>query len=163
MLNDKPLGTNRLSEAAQGVLTWQVPFEPGVLKAVGCKNGKEECEFTLRTAGPAQRIELLPYVKDLRGDGRDICHVEFRIVDAYGVLVPDAAPEVTFTLEGPAKILGIENGDLNSPATGKQGARKAYHGRGLAILQSTSEPGNVRLTARATDLKDASVEIEVRQ
>jgi len=163
MLNDKPLGTNRLSEAAQGVLTWQVPFEPGVLKAVARKNGKQECEFILRTAGPAQRIELLPDVKDLRGDGRDICHVEFRIVDAHGVLVPDAAPEVTFTLEGQAKILGIENGDLNSPETGKLGNRKAYHGRGLAILQSTSEPGNVRLTARATDLKDASVEIEVRQ
>ena len=56
-------------------------------------------------------------------------------------------------LSGPARCgivaaylltgVGIENGDLNSPATGKDGVRNAYHGRGLAILQSTCEPGKV--------------------
>jgi beta-galactosidase len=78
------------------------------------------------------------------------------------VRVPDAAPEIKFTLDGPAKLLGIENGDLNSSATGKDGARNAYHGRGLAILQSTREAGKVRLTATGDGLKEASVEIESR-
>jgi beta-galactosidase len=142
LLNDRPLGTNRLAEAVQGVLSWQVPFEPGVLKAVGRNDGSTVCEFSLRTAGPAQRIELLPETKELRADGRDICHVEFRIVDAQGVRVPDAAAELTFTVVGPAKILGIENGDLNSTATGKDGVRQAYRGRGLAIVQSAG--GRVR-------------------
>lgn len=159
-LNDKPIGTNLLSEAVQGALTWQVPFEPGVLKAVGRRNGISECEFTLTTAGPADRVELLPDVKQFRADGRDICHVEFRIVDARGVRVPDAANELTFTVDGPAKLLGIDNGDLNSPATGKDGVRKAVRGRGLAILQSTLEAGNVRVTARAEGLKEATVEID---
>jgi len=35
-------------------------------------------------------------------DGRDICHLEFRIVDAQGVRVLDAAPELRFALVGPA-------------------------------------------------------------
>ena len=69
-------------------------------------------------------------------------------------------PELTFTMDGPAKIIGIENGDLNSPATGKDGIRKAYRGRGLAIVQSTREAGKVRLTARANGLNEANVEIE---
>lgn len=159
-LNDKPIGTNLLSEAVQGVLSWQVPFEPGVLKAVGRRNGAIECEFTLTTAGPAERIELLPDVKQFRADGRDICHVEFRIVDAQGVRVPDAVNELKFTVEGPAKLLGIDNGDLNSPATGKDGVRKAFRGRGLAIVQSTRESGKVRVTARAEGFKEATVEID---
>jgi hypothetical protein len=50
--------------------------------------------------------------------------------------------------------------DLNSPATGKDGVRDAYRGRGLAIVQSGQEPGKVRLTARAAGLKEGSVEIE---
>ena len=66
-------------------------------------------------AGPAQRIEPLPDVKEARADSRDICHVGFRIVDAQGVRVPDAEPELTFTTDGPAKLIGIENGDLNDP------------------------------------------------
>ena len=159
LLNDRPLGTKRLSDAVQGLLTWQVPFDPGVLKAVGGENGKTECEFSLRTAGPAQRLELRPDGNELRADGRDICHLEFRIIDSQGVRVPDAASEVTFSVEGPATILGIENGNLNSPATGKDGVRHAYHGRGLAILQSTREPGQVRVTARANGLREAAVEI----
>lgn len=162
LLNDRPLGTNRLSEAAQGFLTWQVPFEPGALKAVGRKNRSVECEFTLCTAGPAQRIELLPHANKLRADGRDICHLEFRIVDAQGVRVPDADHELTFTADGPAKIIGIENGDLNDPATGKDGIRKAYHGRGLAIVQSTHQAGRVRVRARANGLNEALVEIETK-
>ncbi len=162
LLNDRPLGTNQLSEAAQGLLTWQVPFEPGTLEVVGRKNGNVECEFTLRTAGPAQRIELLPDSNELRADGRDICHLEFRIVDAQGVRVPDAEPELKFTTDGPAKIIGIENGDLNDPATGKDSVRKAYHGRGLAVVHSTHQAGKVRVTARANGLNEAGVEIETK-
>jgi len=143
-------------------LSRQVPFEPGVLKAVGLEHGKAECEFALRTAGPAQRIELLPDGKELRADDRDICHLEFRIVDAQGVRVPDATAELTFTVDGPARLLGVENGDLNSPVTGKDGVRKAHRGGGLAIHQSTGEPGKVRVTARAEGLKEATVEIETK-
>ena len=161
-LNDRPLGTNYLSEAVQGLLIWQVPFEPGLLKAVGLGHGKEECEFALRTAGPAQRIELLPDTRELRADDRDICHLEFCIVDAQGVRVPDAAAELTFTVAGPARLLGVENGDMNSPATGKDGVRRAHHGGGLAILQSTGEPGKARVTARAEGLEAATVEIETK-
>ena len=162
LLNDRSLGTNTLATAVQGVSSWRVPFEPGVLKAVGRKDGSTVCEFSLRTAGPAEQIELLPQTKELRADGRDICHVEFRIVDAQGVRVPDAAAELTFTVVGPAKIIGIENGDLNSAATGKDGVRNAYRGHGLAIVQSAREPGKVRLTARANGLGETTVEIEAK-
>ncbi len=162
LLNGRMLGTNRLSEAKQGALTWQLPFEPGVLEALGLRNGQTESAFTLKTAGRAQRIELLPDVKEMRADGRDICHVEFRVVDAQGVRVPDATQEVKFTIEGPAKLLGVENGDLNSSSTGKDAMRNAYHGRGLAIVQSTHDSGKVRLTVRADGLKEASLEIETR-
>ena len=131
-LNDKEIGTKRLAEAANGVLTWQVPFEPGILKAVGLQEGKAVCEFALATAGPARRIELLPDVTQIRADARDICHVEFRIVDDKGVRVPDAGQEVTFEVAGPAVILGIGNADLNSPDSYKDQVHKAYQGRGLA-------------------------------
>jgi beta-galactosidase len=162
LLNGRPIGTNQPSAAEQGALTWQIPFEPGTLEARGLRKGRMECAFTLKTAGPAQRIELLPEVKELRADDRDICHVEFRVVDAQGVRVPDAGQEVKFTLEGPARLIGIENGDLNSAATGKEAVRNVYHGRGLAFMQSTRDAGKARLTARVDGLKEASVEIEVR-
>jgi hypothetical protein len=160
-LNDRPIGTKRLADAENGALVWQVPFEPGALKAVGRGNGAD-CEFTLQTAGPASRIELLPDVKELRSDGRDICHLEFRVVDAQGVRVPDAAAEVTFTVDGPADLIGIENGELSSPSTGKEASRKAYHGRGLAYIQSRTTTGRITVHATSPGLAPASVVLESR-
>jgi beta-galactosidase len=162
LLNHKSLGTKRLAEAEQGALTWQVPFEPGVLRAVGRTNGSAACDFTLRTAGTARRIVLVPDRQELSADGRDICHLEFQIVDGQGVRVPDATNEVTLTVDGPAELLGIENGDLNSPATGKGPSRNALRGRGLAILQSRITPGTIQVTASATGLDAGQATLNCR-
>jgi len=161
-LNDKEIGTKRLAEAASGVLTWPVPFEPGVLKAVGLQEGKAVCEFALTTAGPARRIELRPDVTGVRANGRDICHVEFRVVDDKGARVPDADQEVSFEIAGPAVILGIGNADLNSPDNYKDQVHKAYQGRGLAILQSTATPGSITLKAAAAGLEPAPLTLVSR-
>ncbi len=158
-LNDRPIGTKRLSEAREGLLTWELPYKPGVLKAVGLNNGKSVCEFALKTAGPATRIELLPDVNRLKANDKDICHVEFRIIDDKGVRVPHAEHELAFIVEGPGNIIGIENGNLNSIEDYKDMMHKAYNGRGLAILQSTREPGTIRLTARADGLKEEFAQI----
>lgn len=120
------------------------------------------CEFVLKTAGAASRIELLPDVTQLAADGRDICHVEFRVVDSQGVRVPDAGNELTFELDGPAEILGIENGDLNNYEDYKDRTRRAYQGRGLAILQSTPLAGKITLKVTLPGLETATVILNSR-
>lgn len=159
-LNGETLGTKQLSEAREGVLTWEVPFKAGVLKAIGRNGGRDRCEFVLKTAGPAARIVLSPDVTHLSADGKDVCHVEFEVVDEQGICVPDAGHEITFNVNGPARIIGIENGDLNSLDDPKDNVHKAYRGRGLVILQAAREPGRVRLTARAEGLAGHDMEIE---
>ncbi len=159
-LNHRLIGTKQLSEATNGALRWTIPYEPGTLRAVGHSNSVELCTFTLQTAGPAHRIELLPDSTRLHADGKDICHLEFRVVDAHGVRVPDAAPEITLTVNDPAKLLGMENGDLNSAEPYQGQTRKVLHGRGLAIFQSTSTGGKIRITATAPGLESATVKLD---
>ncbi len=160
-LNARQIGLKPLTEAVNGNLAWQVPFEPGLLKAEGLKEGKTVAEFSLAAAGAASRIALVPDVTQLAADGKDICHVEFRITDEKGVLVPDASQEVTFEASGPATILAIGNADLNSPDSTKDLTHKAYRGRGLAILQAGREPATVYVTAKAQGLEPASLEIQL--
>src|SRR5262249_35904401 len=81
-LNEQIVGTKSLAEATNGMLRWQVPFQPGTLKAVGRNAGKDVTQFILKTAGAPSRIELLPDNTRLRASARDVCHLEFRIVDA---------------------------------------------------------------------------------
>ena len=86
--------------------------------------------------------------------------MEFQIIDDHGVRIPDAEHELTFELDGPGEILGIENGNISSHEDYKDKIHKAYHGRGLVIIQSKQVPGMIRLTARSDGLKEASVEIK---
>jgi beta-galactosidase len=162
MLNDKSIGTKRLAEADQGFLSWKVPYEPGIIKAIGRKNNSTICEYILRTAGPASRILLLPDVTEMHADGKDICHLEFQIVDDQGVHVPDAQHKLTFEVEGPANIIGIENGNLNSHEDYKDLVHQAYQGRGLAILQSTTAQGRITVKVTSERLKSAQLSLTNR-
>jgi beta-galactosidase len=160
-LNGRVVGTKQLSDATNGALRWALPYQPGTLKAIGHASGTNVCEYMLQTAGAASRIELLPDAMRLQADGKDICHLEFRVVDDQGVRVPDAEPEVTISVNGSVALLGIENGDASSPEPYQESSRKAFHGRGLAILQSTTTAGKVRITATAPGLKSTTAELEI--
>ncbi len=160
-LNGQSLGVKSLSDAVQGMLIWKVGCEPGELKAVGREDGQPVCQFALKTAGEPNRIILSPDVTKLTADGQDICHIAFEIVDEQGVCIYEADHELTFDIEGPAKIIGIENGDLRSIDNPKDSIHKAYHGRGLAILQAARKPGKVRVIARAKGLIEAAFDIDV--
>ena len=98
----------------------------------------------------------------MRADGSDICHLEFCLADDQGIRIPDADQEVTFDVEGPARIIGIENGNLNSIDDPKDHIHKTYRGRGLAILQARRQVGKVRVTARSQGLTPASMEIDIK-
>ncbi len=161
-LNDQPLGTRHLAEAVGGVLVWPVPYAPGVLKAVGAKDGRTLCEFALTTAGPANRIELHPWAPELRADGKDVSQVEFDVVDAQGVRVPDADQELTFELSGPATILGLGNGDPANSEPVRGPAHRVAEGRGLAIIQSSTTPGQITLKVSAPGLQPAVLTLTSR-
>ena len=160
----RPAGRNQIaaSAAQDGVLNWEVPYVPGVLKALGSTRGMPAAEFELRTAEKADRIVLLPDVKELHARDRTICHVEVRVADAQGVRVPDADPTMTFEVTGPAEVLGIGNGDLNSIEDCKDLVHKAYQGRALAILQATGARGAVTLKVTSPGLDPAILTLPAR-
>lgn len=157
VLNDKPIGTKRVADAVEGVLTWSLPYEAGTLKAFGLVKGKPISEFTLQTTGPAARIELIPDATTLAADGNSICHLEYRIVDAGGRRVADAALPVTFELSGPVDLLGLGSGNLSNIEDPHALTHETFQGRGLAILQAKTQAGEVRITASAPGLLPAEV------
>jgi len=157
LLNGRVIGTKKRSEAVNGLWKWQIPFEPGTLKAVGRANGQAVCSYVLKTAGSPARLEVSPDATQLRADGRDVCHVEFKIVDKNGVRVPDADMEVKFDVTGPAKIIGLGNGDLRNSENCQGDTHRAFQGRGLAILQTMGTSGRITLQTSAPGLESATV------
>ncbi len=161
-LNGELLERKSRAQAVQGILSWQVPYEPGRLKAIGYRAGQVVCEFVLKTSGPAYRIALIPDVAQLQASGSDICHLVFQVTDEAGQRVVLDDSEIRFDIQGPGRIIGIGNGNLNDVKSNQDLAHNVYEGRGLAIVQSGFEPGTITITAISQDLKPASVELAVR-
>jgi beta-galactosidase len=134
-------------------IVWNVPYRPGSLKAVAYRNGKPVAEDRQQTAGPPARLVLEVDRTTLQANRRDALHAAVRVVDEKGVLVPDAANRITYSVHGPLKLLGTENGDVLDHTAASSAARKAFMGMCLAIYQSTDEKGVVNLTVSADGLK----------
>jgi beta-galactosidase len=156
-LNGRSLGVKHSADATAGVLSWTVPFAPGVLTATATTAGKAVAEFSLRTAGPARRIELVRDASAVISGGGDTAQLEFRIVDDAGVRVPDSRATVTFEIAGAARILGIGNGDLNNIENPREPVHQAYQGRGLVILQITDPAAPVTIKASSSGLDGATL------
>ncbi|HKW03487.1 MAG TPA: glycoside hydrolase family 2 TIM barrel-domain containing protein [Vicinamibacterales bacterium] len=158
-LNLRPLGKKSRADAVDGVLHWEVPFEPGVLRAIARNGGRLVEDFTLTTAGDASHIQLVPDVTSIAADNEAVVHIEYRIVDNRVTRVPTANNAVTFEVQGPARVLGIGNADLNDPASGAGLLHRAFQGRGLAILQSSGTPGTITVRASSPGLESTTITI----
>jgi beta-galactosidase len=83
------------------------------------------------------------------------------VVDSAGVVLPTAGHLVRFTVEGPARLLAVGNGNPADHGPSQARERRAFHGLLLAMVQSGPETGRVRVTARADGLPPATVDIRV--
>jgi beta-galactosidase len=142
-------------------LSWTVPYQPGTLRAVGTKDGKQIVS-EITTAGDPAAISLTVDREAIRADRQDVAHVIVKILDAQGRISPLAANEVTFDVQGEGKLIGLDNGDPQSHEDYKGKTRKAFSGMCLAIVQSTAKPGQIRITASSAGLKPGNVAVTTR-
>jgi len=137
-------------------LTWKVPYSAGELKAVARRGGRIVATDVLRTAGAPHTVRLTPDRKSLRADGRSLAFVTAEVVDARGVVVPDAEHLITFDVRG-GSLAGLDNGREESAERYQASTRTAFHGKALAIVRSGTRAGALRVTARVAGLRTSTV------
>ena len=140
-------------------LAWDVPYQPGVLKAVAKRGGQIVASDEVATAGPPARIALSVDRSRIQADGQDLAFFTVRALDAAGHVCPDAETLVQFDIHGPGKLIAVGNGNPISHEDFQATRRKAFHGLCLAIIKAGREPGLIRLSASADGLKGDTVEI----
>ncbi len=179
-LNGRSLGEKRLEFPAQGTsggwnsyaeplvhptttdmhLSWDVPYEPGVLQAVGKRrDGTVGCHAEIRTSGPPAAIRLSADRDSITTGSGDVAHLTFEVVDSAGTVVPTADNVVTIRAAGGTPLV-VDNADLMDLDPYRPDRRRAFNGRGLAILRA-EKPGVIRVSASADGLSPASVRLQV--
>jgi beta-galactosidase len=158
-LNGQLLETKKLADTQKLSLRWKVPFQAGVLKAEGFKNGKLVAADEVKTAGDPAKIELIADRKNIKAGSKDLSFITVKITDENGVLVPNADNLVHFEVEGEGLIAGVGNGNAMSqePAKGKE--RRAFSGMCQVVIQSSQKKGNITLRATSLGLTDSIIQL----
>jgi beta-galactosidase len=179
-LNGRSLGEKRLEFPAQGTsggwnsyaqpvvrattadlhLSWDVPYQKGVLKAAGKRrDGAVACNDQVSTTGEPAALRLVPERQTITtGDG-DVALVAIEVVDAAGQVVPMANNSVQVDVRG-ATLLALDNADLQDLAPYRVSQRNAFNGRALAILRP-QRTGPIQIRAKSSGLKEAVLSITV--
>ena len=157
-LNGQSLGRKPAVQSTNYVFNWNVPFQPGELKALGTRGG-QTVEARLVTAGALARVELVADRTQLAADGRDVAHVEVRLVDAKGVVVPNTNVFCTAKVGGAGRLLGLDNGDQSDMTALTSPTRNTRQGRALALVQSARKAGAITLTVSAPGLPEAQLSL----
>lgn len=159
-LNGKPISEQAVD--LHEMVSWQVPYEPGRLEAVGYRNGREVARDVVETTGAPVRLDLVPDRDWLAGDGRDVQPITVRALDAEGREVPTANVPVRFRIEG-GDIIGLGNGDPNSHEPEQGDRRSLFNGLAQVIVRSREGGrGALKLHASATGLAAAQTAIDLR-
>jgi beta-galactosidase len=126
--------------------TFQVPFKPGTLKAVGYIKGIKAAEHQRSTPGTAARISLRADYsgKELKAGQNDIVFVYADVVDTKGTIIYDAGDPIEFTVTGDAVIVG-------------ENPRAAEAGTAAILIKAGSKPGNITVSARTKGVKQGNL------
>jgi beta-galactosidase len=161
-LNDKLFGELPTTKAQEFKATFTLPYEPGVLKAVGVTENKEMEATRLNTAQAASAIRLKADRTILKADGQDLSFVEVELTDHSGTLQPNAELPLTFRVEGPGRIAGVDNAQLKGTEAYCSDTRTTWHGRAMVVIRSKHLPGTVKLTVSTPNLPDATLLLKTR-
>jgi len=156
-LNGRSLGSKAVVPNRH--LEWSVPYEPGMIEARGFKDGKALPPVRRETTGSPAGIALSSDRNRLRADGQDVAMINVEILDRRGRSVPRAAEHITFDVEGPARIIGVGNGNPVSHEADRARTRLTFNGLCQAILQTNRVGGNIAVTARAPGLRSATLRL----
>lgn len=137
---------------------WQLPYTEGTLEAVAYDENDQviatdrQCSF-----GDATSIIQTPDQMSMQADGSDLIFIEISSLDVNGNHVANASNRVHITVDGPARLIGLDNGDSTDYNSYKGNNRRMFSGKLLAILASTNEPGTIVVTASSEGLPDSKI------
>ena len=160
-LNGNSLGTKRAHAVNKQMVTWQVPYVPGELKAVAKSGESVTAEHVLQTAGKAAKINLLADRRFLSASGQDLSYITIELTDEKGTIHPDAENLLRFGIDGPAEIIAVASSNPMSTESFQQPERKAWKGRALVVVKSAKEKGTVTLTVSSEGMPSEEIQLKV--
>ncbi|MBN2273028.1 MAG: DUF4982 domain-containing protein [Bacteroidales bacterium] len=158
-LNEKLIGDRSTTKETGYRALFTIPYTPGIIKAEGLQEDNVMEKTVLQTAGDPAEIKLIPDREKITANGQDLSFITVEITDKDGNLQPNADNILTFSIEGPGEIIGVDNANLKDFESYVGKTRSAWHGRAMVVLKSKHEAGDINLKVRSEDIPEADLVI----
>ena len=165
LLNGKSLGRreNPKDAKSRNKITWNgIDYKKGKIEAVGYRQGKAVARHALETTGKAVKIVAEADNSQWQADGQDLQHIRLRAVDSKGRTVLTCQDELTFTVDGDARLVAVTNGDINSHELNATNHRQLWQGQAMVILRAGSAPSKITLTTDSKTFKAVTTKLETK-
>ena len=159
VLNGQSLGRKAQDNMAQ--VNWAVSYAPGAIEARGYRAGKLVATDRRETTTAPASLRVTSDRSRIMADGADLSLVTVEVLDGSGRVSPTACPELKFSLRGPGALLALGSGDPASHEPEHGDSHTAFNGLCLALVQSTTEPGEVMLEVSSPGLMSGRTVIEM--
>lgn len=164
--NEKSLGTFEIDhkKGQQLVGNWQLPYEPGTLKAVAYDEAGNQIAVDSQSSfGDAATLTLKADKQVMLADGEDMIFLEIGAADGNGNPVANANNRVQVTVEGAGRLVGLDNGDSTDFEAYKGNSRRLFSGKLLAMIASKDVAGSLTVTVKSPQLPTATLELSAQE
>ena len=159
LLNGKEVGAMKPYDHKSGIIHWDIPYAPGKLTVEACDNdGNVTAGYDIVTSGRPFALKASADKPTLNRD-KATAHVFVDILDDDGNIVTLGDNEITCTIQGPARLLGLEGCNNSDMSDYTDNRHRAYRGRLLAYIQTTGEPGEITVNFTSPLLKGTKVKL----
>ncbi|MBQ4287601.1 MAG: DUF4982 domain-containing protein [Bacteroidales bacterium] len=163
-INGKSLGIKKNPKddpKKRNQIIWEdVKYQRGKVEAIARTGGKVVATHMIETAGKAVKLVAVPDNDDWKADGMDLQHLRVYAVDSKGRRVYSSQDELTFDVEGDARIVAVTNGDINSEELNVQNHRRLWNGSAMVILRAGQSPSKITLKTSAAGFKTVVTGLE---
>ena len=161
-VNEKTYLLPPTAQCPNKMITGFLPYLPGEVVIVGKNAGVEVCRQVVKTPGAAVQLKFdqeEQFVElEMTADGKEKKPyqklLKVRAYDADFNPVFREYANVQFVVEGPAEIIGVDNGDIKGAEPLNFDAIHLFNGRANVALRITGE-GRVKVSAYAAGMKMA--------
>ena len=156
-----PVTRRRTADFPNNTVKLHIPYKAGTLAVKGYNDGAQVASDELRTAGEPVALRLSADRAELAADGQDLSFIEIELIDAEGIVVPDADRPVRIRVDGSGRFLCMDNGDTADGGAQLRADKPSFLGRALAVVQAGRSAGPLRVIASADGLPDSELSLNV--
>ena len=158
-LNGEVIGEMRPYDDNSGMIHWDVEYRPGTLTAEGFDaGGNLQATYAITTSDRPYQLRATLLEPEVSAAG-GTAQVLVEVLDEQSTIVKLADNMISCQIEGPARLLGLENSDNSDMSHPKARQRRAHQGYLVAYVQATKGNAPLKVTFTSPLLKETTISI----